>query len=66
MNNPVKKEERDSLSRAEIRNLQEIEGNPLTAEDEEMHEMFEEKGWSIERRIAYLRDKIQQRKGSPK
>jgi hypothetical protein len=34
--------------------LQEIEGNPLTAEDIAMFEMFEREGWSTERRRAYL------------
>jgi len=34
--------------------LQEIEGNPLTAEDIAMFEMFEREGWSHERRRAYI------------
>ncbi|MEA2756902.1 MAG: hypothetical protein QOJ54_3191 [Aliidongia sp.] len=34
--------------------LQKIEGNPLTAEDIAMFEMFEREGWSTERRRAYL------------
>jgi hypothetical protein len=34
--------------------LQEIEGNPLTAEDVAMFEMFEREGWSHERRRAYI------------
>jgi hypothetical protein len=34
--------------------LQEIEGNPLTAEDIAMFEMFEREGWTPERRRAYL------------
>jgi hypothetical protein len=34
--------------------LQEIEGNPLTADDIAMFEMFERDGWSPERRRAYL------------
>jgi hypothetical protein len=34
--------------------LQEIAGNPLTAEDIAMFEMFEQEGWSNERRRAYI------------
>jgi phage terminase small subunit len=34
--------------------LQEIEGNPLTAEDAAMFEMFEREGWSHERRRAHI------------
>jgi hypothetical protein len=34
--------------------LQEIEGNPLDAADLAMFEMFERKGWSHERRRAYI------------
>ena len=34
--------------------LQEIEGNPLSAEDVEMFEMFERERWTHERRHAYI------------
>lgn len=34
--------------------LQEIEGNPLDAEDIAMFEMFEREGWSHERRRAFI------------
>jgi len=34
--------------------LQEIEGNPLSADDIAMFEMFEREGWSDERRRAYI------------
>lgn len=34
--------------------LQDIEGNPLDAEDVVMFEMFERERWSHERRIAYI------------
>ena len=34
--------------------LQEIEGNPLSAEDVAMFEMFEREAWSHERRRAYI------------
>ena len=34
--------------------LQEIEGNPLDADDRAMFEMFEREGWSHERRRAYI------------
>jgi len=42
---------------AEIRKLQELEGNPFTPEDEAMFEMFDREGWTPEQRIAYL-DKV--------
>jgi hypothetical protein len=34
--------------------LQEIEGNPLSAEDIAMFEMFEREAWTHERRRAYI------------
>ena len=34
--------------------LQDIEGNPLDAEDVAMFEMFEREAWSHERRRAYI------------
>ncbi|WP_263349999.1 hypothetical protein [Acidicapsa acidisoli] len=34
--------------------LQEIEGNPLDAEDIAMFEMFDKNRWSHEKRIAYI------------
>ncbi len=34
--------------------LQEIEGNPFTADEIAMFEMFEREGWSHERRRAYI------------
>ncbi|MBU6472885.1 MAG: hypothetical protein KGQ94_09535 [Alphaproteobacteria bacterium] len=34
--------------------LQEIECNPLSAEDVAMFEMFEREGWSHERRRAHI------------
>ncbi len=34
--------------------LQEIEGNPLSAEDVAMFEMFEREAWSHERRRTYI------------
>lgn len=34
--------------------LQEIEGNPLSADDIAMFEMFEREAWSHERRRAYI------------
>ena len=40
--------------RLEAMNLQEIEGNPLDAEDIAMFEMFEREGWTHERRLAYI------------
>jgi hypothetical protein len=40
--------------RLEAMNLQEIEGNPLSADQIAMFEMFEREGWSHERRLAFL------------
>ena len=40
--------------RLEAMALQEIEGNPLSAEDAALFEMFERERWSHERRRAYL------------
>ena len=40
--------------RLEAMNLQEIEGNPLDAEDVAMFEMFEREGWNDERCRAYI------------
>jgi hypothetical protein len=40
--------------RLEAMVLQEIEGNPLNAEDIAMFEMFEREGWDHERRRAYI------------
>lgn len=42
------------LRRLEAMRLQEIEGNPLDAEDIAMFEMFERERWSHERRRAYI------------
>jgi hypothetical protein len=40
--------------RLEIQHLQAIEGNPLTADEITMFEMFEREGWSHERRRAHI------------
>ena len=40
--------------RFEAMRLQEIEGNPLTAEDVALFEMFEREAWPHERRLAYI------------
>jgi Fic family protein len=41
--------------RLEAMHLQEIEGNPLDAEDIAMFEMFDREGWDDERCLAYIR-----------
>jgi hypothetical protein len=41
---------------AEAMRLQEIENNPLDAEDVALFEMFEREGWSQARRLEYLRE----------
>jgi hypothetical protein len=40
--------------RLEMQHLQAIEGNPLTAEEIAMFEMFEREGWSHDRREAHI------------
>ena len=40
--------------RLEAMHLQVIEGNPLTAAEIAMFEMFEREGWSYERRRAHM------------
>ncbi len=49
------------LTLKEAAHLQAMEGNPLTADEIAMFEMFEREGWSDERRRAYLRDDILKR-----
>ena len=38
--------------------LQEIEGNPLDAEQIAMFEMFERERWSHERRLAHILERV--------
>jgi hypothetical protein len=40
--------------RGQIMAMQEIEGNPLTAEDIALFDMFDREGWSHEQRRAYI------------
>ena len=62
--------QRDSASRqaaatngrlAEAVHLQALEGNPLTAEEIAMFEMFEREGWPSERRRAHILRRIEDR-----
>ncbi|MCY4590979.1 MAG: hypothetical protein OXE86_10590 [Alphaproteobacteria bacterium] len=46
---------------AEAAHLQAIEGNPLTAKEIAMFEMFEREGWSPERRRAHIVRRIRDR-----
>ena len=39
----------------DIRKIQEIEGNPFTAEDEAMFAMFKRKGWNHDQCREYIR-----------
>jgi hypothetical protein len=41
--------------------LQDIEGNPLDADQIAMFEMFEREGWSFEQRRAHLLGRVKQR-----
>lgn len=45
----------------EAAHLQAIEGNPLTAEEIAMFEMFEREGWPPERRRAHILRRIKDR-----
>ena len=47
--------------RLEGMNLQEIEGNPLDAEDIAMFEMFERERWPHEKCLEYLRNETRNR-----
>ena len=47
--------------RFEAMRLQEIEGNPLSAEDIAMFEMFERERWPHEKCLEYLRQQTKQR-----
>jgi hypothetical protein len=47
--------------RLDMQHLQAIEGNPLTAEEIAMFEMFEREGWSEERENAYINELIKKR-----
>lgn len=40
--------------RLEAMRLQEVEGNPLSADQIAMFEMFEREGWSHDRCLAYI------------
>ncbi len=42
------------LRRLEAMHMQEIEGNPLDADQIAMFEMFEREKWSHEKRLAYI------------
>jgi len=46
--------------RLEMQHLQAIEGNPLTANEAAMFDMFEREGWSHERRRAHILGLFQQ------
>ena len=46
---------------AEAAHLQAIEGNPLTAEEIAMFEMFERERWSPERRRIHILGRIEDR-----
>lgn len=47
--------------RLEAMRLQEIEGNPLDAEDIAMFEMFEREAWTHARRLDYIRSRTKSR-----
>lgn len=51
--------------RFEAMHLQEIEGNPLDADDVALFEMFEREGWPHERRIAYLTERAKRIAAAP-
>ncbi len=45
----------------EAAHLQAIEGNPLSAEDLAMFEMFDREGFSVEEQLAYVREDLKKR-----
>ena len=51
--------------RLEAMHLQEIEGNPLDAEDIAMFEMFEREGWPHEKCLAYIREQARKPSAAP-
>jgi hypothetical protein len=50
------------LSLKEAMHLQALEGNPLDAEQVAMFEMFEREGWSEERCIEHIRQRVAERR----
>jgi hypothetical protein len=50
--------------RLDAMHLQEIEGNPLDAEQVAMFEMFEREAWSHERRREYIFERIAHRRAA--
>jgi len=51
------------LSLKEAMHLQELESNPLDADQVAMFEMFEREGWSEEKCIEYIRQRTLRRLG---
>jgi|GEM_PF-2858313 len=45
-------------------NMEEIEGNPLTAEEVAMFEMFEREGWTLEKRRVTIDDYVAVARGA--
>ncbi len=58
---PVGNEDAHPQWMREAMRLQEIEGNPLNAEQVAMFEMFERENWTQEQRIAHIRKRALQR-----
>lgn len=52
--------------RLEAMRLQEIEGNPLDAEQIAMFEMFEREAWPHERCIAYILERARHENDAPR
>jgi hypothetical protein len=64
--NLTKKELVEAKSRRLVAmHLQDIESNPLDAEDKAMFEMFEREGWSHDRRLAYIRERARSEPMAP-
>ena len=55
---PTSQLEDSYLRGLEADHLQEIEGNPLTAEERAMFAMFEREGWTTERQRAHILARI--------
>ena len=50
--------------RLEAMHLQELEGNPLTADEVAMFEMFEREGWSHDRCRSYILERLKRLRDS--
>lgn len=55
----------EGLTLEEAMHLQELEGNPLDADQVATERMFDREGWSNAQRVDYLRKRALERYGAP-